>query len=414
MNPPTTTPLTISWFNQQNQMKTIDLSPKFQRKVVWSASAQAYLIDTLLRQLPIPKIYIKEDIDGGNSTYRVIDGQQRLTAIFEFLSDNLALQDKYSKDLGLGGKKFTEISLEYRAKFYAYVITVDMIQQASGEEIKDMFKRLNRTGAKLTNQELRHAAYEGDFIQLAEEITQDPYWGRTKMFGTQQIRRMLDIEYVSELLMMVQENKIIDRKKGLDKFYADNEVMGDVKRKQLKTSFQRVLAYVKKIVTDRSTRFVNRGDFYSLFYTINYFLVNNYVFDKFNFEKIKETLPYLTVEINTRSNIQKLLEYYNSTQQAVDSFQSRNLRFEVLRDLFEPMMAEKKDARRNFTLLQKQIIWNKSPNTSFGKKMCAICGKDVESFDDYEPDHIKLWNEGGRTEISNGRVAHSSCNRGRR
>ncbi len=408
---PLTTPLAISWFNQQNQMRTIDLSPKFQRNVVWSTRAQAYLIDTLLRELPIPKIYIKEDIDVriGSSTYRVVDGQQRLTAIYNFLSDNLILQDDYSKDLGLGGRKFTEIPLDKRSKFYEYPITVEMIRDASDEVIKDMFARLNRTGAKLNKQELRHAAYEGDFIQLAEEATQDSYWGRIKMFGTQQIRRMLDIEYVSELLMMLAENKIIDRKNGLDKFYADNEVMGDVKKRQLKSSLQKLLGYIKKIVDDRSTRFVNKGDFYSLFYTINYFVVNDYVFNRINIEKIKETLSYLTVEISSRSRVSKLTEYYNSTQQAVDSFQSRNLRFEVLRDLFEPMMAEKRDARRNFTLLQKQIIWNKSSD-----EKCGICGKVVESFEDYEPDHIKLWNEGGRTEITNGRVTHRSCNRGRR
>jgi len=401
---------TISWFNQQNQMKTIDLKAKFQREVVWSDGAQTYLIDTLLRKLPIPKIYLRAvQDDKDNVTYQVVDGKQRLTAIFQFLKDELALQDKYSKDLDLGGKKFTDLPIDMRRDLFKYDISVEELHDASREEIKDMFERLNRTGAKLNNQELRNAKYEGDFIQLAEEVARDPYWEKTKMFGTPQIRRMLDIEFVSELLMMVSENKIIDRKKGLDKFYADNEVMGDVKKKQLKSHFQKVLGYMKKIVIDRSTRFVNKGDFYSLLYTLNYFTANNYVFNKINIEKIKETLPYLTVETSPHASTVKLVEYYNSTQQAVDSFQSRNLRFEVLRDIFEPMMAEKRDAKRNFTLLQKQIIWNKSSD-----KKCGICGKIVNSFNEYDPDHIKSWNEGGRTEIGNGRVTHISCNRGRR
>lgn len=391
-------------------MKTIDLKAKFQRDIVWSPGAQAYLIDTLLRKLPIPKIYLRVVTDDrGNTTYQVVDGKQRLTAIFKFLNDNLVLQDKHSKDIGLGGKKFTDLPVDMRGDLFKYDMSVEELHDANREEIKDMFARLNRTGAKLNNQELRHAACEGDFIQLAEEMAKDNYWVKIKMFGTPQIRRMLDVEYVSELLMMIAENKILDRKKGLDKFYADNEVMGDVKRRQLKSQFQKVLGYVKKIVTDRATRFVNKGDFYSLFYTMNYFVANNYVINKINIEKMKETSPYLTTEISPHSDIPKFPEYYNSTQQAVDSFQSRNLRFEVLRDLFEPMMAEKRDARRNFTLLQKQIIWNRSSD-----KKCGICGKVVGSFDDYEPDHVKLWTEGGRTEINNGRVTHMSCNRGRR
>jgi hypothetical protein len=391
-------------------MKTIDLKAKFQRDIVWSPGAQAYLIDTLLRELPIPEIYLRVVTDErGSTTYQVVDGKQRLTAIFKFLDDKLVLQDKYSEDIGLGGKKFTDLPVDMRRDLFKYNMSVEELHDATREEIKDMFKRLNRTGAKLNSQELRHAANEGDFIQLAEEMAKDTYWVKIRMFGTPQIRRMLDIEYVSELLVMVRENRIIDRKKELDKFYADNEVMGDVKKKRLRSEFQKILGYMKKIVTDHSTRFVNKGDFYSLFYTINYFETNNYVFHVINIQKIRDTLSLLTREITQQSNVSRFVEYYNSTQEAVDSFQNRNLRFEVLRDLFEPMMAEKKDARRNFTLLQKQIIWNESRD-----KTCGICGKVVETFDDYEPDHVEQWIEGGRTEINNGRVTHKSCNRARR
>jgi hypothetical protein len=401
---------TISWFNQQNQMKTLDLKASFQRNAVWSPGAQAYLIDTLIRKLPIPKIYLRVVTDEkGSTTYQVVDGKQRLTAIFRFLDDKIILQDKYSKDIGLGGKRFTDLPVDMRGNLFKYDMSVEELHDATRPEIKDMFARLNRTGAKLNGQELRHAANEGDFIQLAEEIAEDSYWGNIKMFGTQQIRRMLDIEYVSELLMMVHESKIIDRKKGLDKFYADNEVMGDVEKKQLKSNFQKILGYMKKIVDDRSTRFVNKGDFYSLFYTLSHFLTSNYVFDKIVLDKFKQTLAYLTVNVSQRSVIQRLVEYNNSTQQAVDSFQSRNLRFEVLKDILEPMMNEKKDSKRNFTLLQKQIIWNMSPD-----KRCGICDKKVGNFDDYEPDHIKQWKDGGRTEIFNGRVTHSTCNRARK
>jgi hypothetical protein len=402
---------TISWFNQQNQMKTIDLKARFQRDVVWSSGAQAYLIDTCLRKLPMPEIYLRVvNDDKGNTTYQVVDGKQRLTALFKFLNDDLVLQDKYSKDIiGLGGEKFTALPVDMRRDLFKYDITVVELHDATRRDIKDIFERLNRTGAKLNKQELRHAAYEGDFIQMAEEVAKDPYLVKIKMFGTPQIRRMLDIEFVSELLMMVAENKMQGRKKGLDKFYADNEVMGAVRKRQLKSQFQKVLKYIKKIVADRSTRFVNKGDFYTLFYTMNYFVTSDFVFHKINLEKINETLSYLTLEIREDSKIHKLAEYYNSTQEAVDSFPNRNLRFEVLRDLFEPMMAEKKDARRNFTLLQKQVIWNKSPD-----KKCGICGKVVRAFNVYEPDHIKKWAEGGRTEIFNGRITHRSCNRARR
>ncbi len=61
----------------------LELKPDFQRNEVWSRAAQIMLIDTIIKGIPIPKIYIKSIMNNGNTYRVVIDGQQRLTCNFE-------------------------------------------------------------------------------------------------------------------------------------------------------------------------------------------------------------------------------------------------------------------------------------------------------------------------------------------
>ena len=73
----------------------LEMQPEFQRNQVWSKAAKIMLIDTILRNIPMPKIFL-QGILRHQDTYRiVIDGQQRLTAILEFLNDGFALDSPY-------------------------------------------------------------------------------------------------------------------------------------------------------------------------------------------------------------------------------------------------------------------------------------------------------------------------------
>ena len=79
--------------------KELTLAPEFQRGETWTASAISFFIDTLLRDLPIPPVYIRlvTDTDTKTSYREVVDGQQRLSAIVKFIDGQLVL-DKRSKE----------------------------------------------------------------------------------------------------------------------------------------------------------------------------------------------------------------------------------------------------------------------------------------------------------------------------
>jgi uncharacterized protein with ParB-like and HNH nuclease domain len=81
----------ISDFLEWHEAKSLKLNPDFQRGSVWTPAAKMMLIDTILRDLPIPKIFIRSRIDRETrKTIReVVDGQQRLRAIIDFASDKM-------------------------------------------------------------------------------------------------------------------------------------------------------------------------------------------------------------------------------------------------------------------------------------------------------------------------------------
>src|SRR5262245_19291844 len=105
----------IADFVEWHEEEKLLLNPYFQRRKVWTRPAQVYLIDTILRGLPMPKVFLRTRIDATTrrSFREVVDGQQRLNAIFSFVRDEFALSAR-ARDLR--GLKFSTMSEELREK----------------------------------------------------------------------------------------------------------------------------------------------------------------------------------------------------------------------------------------------------------------------------------------------------------
>src|SRR6266850_540477 len=79
-------PQTVSWFQDQYKTGRLELRPPFQRKPVWTAKQKSALIESILMNVPIPEIYIQvEQDEDGSEEYGVVDGQQRLRTILQFI-----------------------------------------------------------------------------------------------------------------------------------------------------------------------------------------------------------------------------------------------------------------------------------------------------------------------------------------
>lgn len=205
----------ISDFQEWYAEGKLELSPKFQRRSVWSSTAKAFLADTILRGKPFPKVIFMQKFIGGKTIRVVVDGQQRLRSILEFLDDGIKISRAHNKDLG--GRVFSELPEDMQNDFLSYEVGCDVLSEAPVSELLDIFARINRYSVKLNKQELRNANYSGYFKTAAFEIGYDyvDYWLDSKVLTQTIINRMGEAELASDLLVafleQVQSNKAIER-----------------------------------------------------------------------------------------------------------------------------------------------------------------------------------------------------------
>lgn len=136
--------------------------PEWQRQEVWSRSKQQNLIDTILRGWKLPKFYFLR-ISNELEEYEVVDGQQRLVAIWDFFDNELPLSpvsaEKFNATL------YKDLPDSLQDQFDDYEIEFDEIQNASDEEVKEFFQRL-QAGLPLTSSEKLNSMHSNlrDFV----------------------------------------------------------------------------------------------------------------------------------------------------------------------------------------------------------------------------------------------------------
>lgn len=208
-----------------------NLNPPGQRKSVWSEEKESFLIDSILRNFPIPPIFIRQIIDPrtGSTKYDVIDGKQRLTAIKKFAENKLPVatdedpnDENYSNDIA--GKYFNDLTSPYQEKFrlqfWRYSIPIEYIESKDSKIIDSIFDRLNRNGEALTKQELRNSKYhDNPFHQKVIELSMLPFW--EKRLESTDKRRMENHEFIAELFATLHGGKCVNSNpKDIEKLYA--------------------------------------------------------------------------------------------------------------------------------------------------------------------------------------------------
>lgn len=126
--------------------------PEYQREEVWGSKEKQLLIDTILRGWKLPKFYF---LKTGQSSYEVVDGQQRLSAIFEFLDGELKLSGETSERYD-GAESYDDLDADISDRFDDFEIDFDEIDEATEGEIEEFFKRL-QGGFRLNSPERLNA-----------------------------------------------------------------------------------------------------------------------------------------------------------------------------------------------------------------------------------------------------------------
>jgi hypothetical protein len=219
-------PKTLTWWN--NRRSKIDMNPPYQRRGrLWSPSDKAYLIDSIINEFDIPKFYMADFTWGDSSLnihrlpYAIIDGKQRLEAIFDFFDGNITLNDNFvylkNPSLKLGGLGYRDLKQNYpeiAEEFDNANLTIMSVRSNSEELINNLFVRLNRN-KPLTGAEIRNAMV-GPVVDVFRRIANHDFFTTNISFS---VKRMTDQDTAAKMLMLEFHERVLETKrKNLDEF----------------------------------------------------------------------------------------------------------------------------------------------------------------------------------------------------
>lgn len=188
--------------------KTIKLDPDYQRRHRWSNTTSSRLIESLILNIPIPIIFISQDVDvddevsESNSRYTVIDGQQRLTAIYEFMTNEIFLSGLETLT-ELNGSYYKDLPPFLTRRLEERTIKCLRIDSTVDAQVKfDIFERLNTGSIKLEPQELRNATARGPFNNKIKDLAKLSVFRKLIQIDeanpndNPKVRKMEDVELV--------------------------------------------------------------------------------------------------------------------------------------------------------------------------------------------------------------------------
>lgn len=234
----------VSDFVEWDSRGQLQLSPDFQRRSVWSQKAKSYLVDTIIRGKPIPKLLITQEIQDRKNTRIVVDGQQRLRAILEYVEGGFPISRAHNREYA--GKRFDGLPEEVQTELMKYEIGVDLLYDLPYRDILDIFARLNTYTVKLNGQELLNAKYVGYFKQLVYELGYRyvDYWILSKVITKAQVTRMLEAELASDLVVALLDG--VQTNKNVEQFYRNYEEDFD-NVDEIEDKFDTIMSYIAAV-----------------------------------------------------------------------------------------------------------------------------------------------------------------------
>ncbi|GAB4194047.1 MAG: hypothetical protein Fur006_39560 [Coleofasciculaceae cyanobacterium] len=269
---------TVSWFWDLYTRHLLDLDPPYQRRSVWNQDYKDFFIDTVLNSYPAPAIFLYQEITpDGISKFSIVDGKQRLSTLFEFAENKFPVSEG-ATITRLRGKYFKDLDVNVKQDFWKYQFAVEYVPSSDEAIINNIFDRINRNVSKLTPQELRHAKFNGVFINTVEDLSEWMFSTLPQNFpalNPKSRKQMKDVELVAQLLLFLEEGVKSYRQDDLDQAFSDRDSNWDEKA-EIENEFKQVIELIKQLLEKSppdinlsKTRLKNQTDFYSMFAAIS-------------------------------------------------------------------------------------------------------------------------------------------------
>jgi len=262
----------IADFLEWERNGLLQLSPDFQRRTVWIEKAKSYLIDTIIRGKPIPKIIISQKIEDSRSIRMVVDGQQRIRAILGFINGDFKIFRAHNKELA--GYTYDGLPEDLKKSFLQYELGVDVIFDLAYEDILDIFQRINSYSVTLNKQEKINAQYLGYFKQYVFEygLKYVKYFIDGGILTKAQVSRMAEAELSADFFVALVDK--VQTNKNNEQYYKKyDDGNGEIEKAAEK--YDKIMSYIGAIYAPEQIATTNWSRvqlFYTLFTTIGHCL----------------------------------------------------------------------------------------------------------------------------------------------
>ena len=389
----------------------INPQPQYQRTPVWKEAKKQLLIDSILRQYDIPKFYLRQS--NSPYDYEVVDGQQRLRAIWDFRDDQYVLGDE-SKDVpdfgDLSGKRFSELLSDGQDRICDSKLDIVEVEDASDFEIRDLFLRLQE-GVDLNPVEKRNAM-PGTMRDFVADLGE-----KQRVFSLTSLSKERfgwhDLAAIVTCLEMAK-GPVDVKAVSLKRMYQDNQrfnTNGSVAKK-----VRQRMRYLERVLKNRPPEMDIKWGFVDLYLLImkidELYVVHGHEDDfadfyiAFEMER-RKILPNYSALLSSGNSLwdKDLYKYIEAFIRSGGTIQNIRKRHRVYKRRFirDVQGLTPKDPQRAFTSDERLVIWRRDGET------CQKCEKIIKFFE-MEADHIKPHSKGGKTIITNGQTLCKQCN----
>lgn len=389
------------------KQRKLKFNTEYQRSEVWKLKKKQKLIDSIIKKYNIGMIFFKK-IKG--ESYEVLDGQQRLKTIFQFMDNKYSTSPEFTPEVREKNFKELKEDTDKYAEFIAFPINIAFVENANEETTADIFLRLQEGMPLNTAEKLN--AMRGKIRNTILDISKHKFIKNTKIKDHRFAHRLL----VAQLFKLEMDSnfdvlnfpniKFEELKEMYEKYSSIKPSM------QIISDLKKHLNFLNRAFSNTAGIIRRRGDFIPIYLLYSY-LVKKYVASGIEKDFVNFTIEFLSKidSINIRKDSFTLEEnpfkdfkvWRSAGALSSKSFRER---FKIILGKFLEFVPDLKlkDPKRLFDDGQKLAIYYRD------KGICQICNKNV-GFEDAEFDHIKSWSKGGDTIVRNGQLLCQECNR---
>jgi len=387
---------TISFLIHHKDKFKVDRT--YQRELVWTRDMKQYFIDTILRKLDIGRIYVRVEREQGEIKYYIVDGQQRLNAIWEFVENKFPLSEKYSRDLGLGGKFYRELPWQIQESFDEYNVELVYLMNMSDEEVRDIYRRIN-SGRPLNTAEKLNAL-PGNIVVAARELSKHPFL--QEVCGLKRKRRYRALHVASQILLLERRGFHDISPRSLFNFFATEADLSIASPTYQKVV--RVFNYLRDAFRSYTPE-LRKTSWVITTYLLTAYLLNTYVM-RGRESQLKDFIIdfYHEVQRSPQTGDKELIEFKMAISRGTTSKENIAKRHRIILTRFLERVRDliPLDSQRDFTEEERVAIFR-----IYGGK-CARCGVDLHD-KPWHVHHKVPWSQGGKTTIDNGELLCSNC-----